>query len=133
MPCEVAARGLGQVRPALDAPDGAGEAGQQGGLPAEPGPDLEHVLGAREPERLDHPRDERRLGRHLVVWYRDRLVEVGHADGRVRHEVRARDRSNRREHAIVADPARQDGGDQIVPRPAIATVTASHPALTIGF
>src|SRR6266508_5507926 len=45
---EMHASGAGDVLPALDAPDLAGEVSEHGGLPAEAGADLEHPVGGRK-------------------------------------------------------------------------------------
>ncbi len=76
LPLEVGAGRTRDVLPALDAPDLAGEAGEECRLPAEAGSDLEHAVGSGESERLDHTGDQGRLRRHLVVGDRQRRVPV---------------------------------------------------------
>jgi deoxyribonuclease V len=75
--CEVLPRRLREVGPPLDAPDRVRESRKQGGLPPVARSDLEHALGTGQRERVDHPRNERRLCGHLAVRNRKRSVETG--------------------------------------------------------
>ena len=86
---ERGASGLGEVGKALDAEHLASEPREQRRLPAVAGADLEHALVARERERLDHPRDKRRLSGDLPVRNRDRRVDLRQLGVFGRHELRA--------------------------------------------
>jgi hypothetical protein len=56
-----------EIRPPLDAPHLIGEHSQQRGLKAAAGAYLEHALVPAEAQPLEHPRDQRRLRRDLLV------------------------------------------------------------------
>src|ERR687891_297572 len=83
---EVGAGGGGEVGPALDAPDRAGEVGQQRRLVAQAGADLEHGLATPQAEGRDHPRRQRRLRGDLVVSDGGGLVAWREADVLGGHE-----------------------------------------------
>ncbi|GAA3837639.1 hypothetical protein GCM10022206_89790 [Streptomyces chiangmaiensis] len=65
-----------QVGPALDADNARGQAGQQRGLPAVSGPDLQVLFVSGEAESGDHHGDQRGLGGHLPVGERNGRVPV---------------------------------------------------------
>lgn len=103
MAAEVGASYLRQVVEALDAEDLTGEPGEQGGLKAQAGSDLEHALSRPERQRLEHRCHERRLRRHLPVGNRNRFVPVGVRTVASRHEARPRYGGDGLKHTLVAD------------------------------
>jgi deoxyribonuclease V len=110
---EMFARRVGEIGPALDAPDEVREMGEQGRLEAVARPDLEDPLGTGQCERLHHPRHERRLGRDLVVRDRQRHVEVGSLDELGRNEVRPRNGAEGLKNPLVTDPVAADRLDEV--------------------
>jgi hypothetical protein len=110
---QVPARLAGQVRPALDADHAAGQAGQQGGLEAQAGADLEHVVTAGQVQALDHPGRQRRLRSHLPVPDRDRLVAVGSGEVIAGDESGTGSRADRCQHPLITDAGRPDRRDQV--------------------
>jgi hypothetical protein len=65
-------------------------------------------------QRLDHAGHQRWLRGHLPVSDRDRLVEVGAPNRLGRHELSARDASNRLQHPLVANPGGADRVQEFV-------------------
>jgi len=94
-------------------PDLACEPGEQCRLPAVSGPDLEDAFVAGQRERFDHPRDERRLGRHLLVRDRKRRIEIGAFNEAVRNELASWNRPNRLEHSRLPDALEAKSSEQI--------------------
>src|SRR5262245_51068487 len=102
---EVAPRLLRQLRDPLDGVHLAGELGQDRRLVAGAGPDVEHLLGAGQPERLGDASDHVGLGNRLAVPDRQGRVGVRTVPFSLRDEELARDPLHRREHAFVNDVA----------------------------
>jgi hypothetical protein len=106
--------GVGEIGPALQRPHLAGQPGEQRRLIAVARAHLEHALAAPERERLDHARDERRLGGDQVVRDRQRDVQVRAGGALGRHEGGARHLAHGAQHALVAHAAARGRGDQRV-------------------
>ena len=94
----------------LDRPDLAGELGQDGGLVARPGADLEDLFPAPKAERLRHIGDDVGLGDGLAVADGQGLVGVGMDPQAFGDEEVARDLGHRGQHARIADPPGADLG-----------------------
>jgi hypothetical protein len=101
------------MRPALDAPDFASKPSEERRLPTEPGPNFEHAVRRSEIESCHDLRDERGLGRHLVVRQLHRDVFVRPTGQSWRDKVRAWDGRDRVQHTLVGDPRLARGVDQI--------------------
>ena len=95
----------GQLRDALDPDDLRAQLRQDGSLVAGAGADVQHALVAGQPQLLAHPGDHRRLGDRGAVPDRECAVLVGPRPQLLRHEELARDAADRRQHALVRDPA----------------------------
>src|SRR5512139_2871457 len=83
---QIRLRPIDQFGPQIDAHDVMGQLGQQGGLEAEAGTDLQHMLPPGQLQAFDHPRRQRRLGGHLPMRDREGRVDVGLPGGRGGHE-----------------------------------------------
>jgi hypothetical protein len=94
---------LRQRRVALDAPHVRAEAGEQRGVVARAGADVEDPLMALQLEQLEHARHDQRLGDRLAGADRQRHVVPGLGRQRLRDEQLARDLADRLEHALVGD------------------------------
>src|SRR5207247_2637235 len=94
-----------QVGESLDRIDARGEARQDRGLVAGPGPDLEHAVPAPRRERLGHQRHNQRLGNRLPAPDRQRRVFIGFAREVRREEPFARHPRHGGEHPAVVDTA----------------------------
>ena len=105
---EPLARALGELGVALDGVDVPGDLGEHGRGIARAGPDLEHVLVALQPERLDHHRDDVRLRDRLARPDRQRAILVGELGQIGRQECLARHRLHRRENGGAANAAEAD-------------------------
>ena len=100
---EVALRLRCQVRPDVDADHVGGEPGQQRGLVAVAGADLEYLFCAGQAERRDHRGRQGRLGGHLMVRDRYGPVIVGSPDVGGRHKRCSWCAPDRIQHARISD------------------------------
>ena len=98
---EVVPRLLGQIGPDLDADHAGSDPGEQRGLVAVTGADLEYLLRTVQAQRRDHHGAQRRLGGHQMVRNRHRRVVVGPVRAGGRHERRARSAPHRIEHERI--------------------------------
>ena len=80
--------------------------GEDRGLVAGPGAELEDPLARLWREELGHARDDPRLADRLAGVDRDGLVGVGATLPVAAEEMLARDLGHRVQHALVADAAR---------------------------
>src|SRR5579862_1804147 len=103
---EALTRAFGQRRDALDRVHLRSELGDDGGLVAGAGADVEHALAAVQPELLADARDHVRLRDRLTLPDRYCRVVVRTRPQSLRHEHFARYARHRREHALVVDTAR---------------------------
>ena len=110
---EVLPSGLGEVSPALDAPDLVRESPEQGRLPAEAGPDFEDALLAGQRQRLDHLGDERRLRGHLAVGNWNRDVEIGAISVARRDELASGNVTDGLEEPRLGDSRETHGGEKL--------------------
>ena len=121
---EVLSGRVGDVGEALDAPDLAGEARQQGSLPAVARPDLEHPFPTGKLEGLDHPGHQRRLSRHLALRDGQRPVLVGPVRDLRRHECRPRYGADGLQHSWIPDACKPARADKACLHP--ASMEVSH-------
>ena len=110
---EILARRLRDVGPTLDAPDLVREVRQQRRLPAVARPHFEQALTAGERQRVDHPRDERRLRRHLAVRDPKRRVEVSLVGETRRDELASRNEAHCFQQAVVGDSRETERGEEL--------------------
>ena len=105
------ARHAREVGVALDRPDVRRERGEDRGVVARAGADVEHPVAGLELEQLGHARDDERLGDRLPAADAERGVVVGVRAQVVGHERLPRHPLDRPQHALVGDVLAQLGDE----------------------
>jgi hypothetical protein len=98
----------GQLRVALDGPHVLGQQRQERRVIARSGSDIEHAVGGPQREDLEHARDHERLRDRLTAAYRECHIRVCPISLPFGNEALARDRRDRRQHALVGDDGPQE-------------------------